>query len=374
MGKIALNYIYLSKKHAGGKDQVGLNLLKGFYELGVSKNLLVICFDYSEQIIKKIAPDIEVIALKSIEMNNELKRMAYTCWIETTQIPKMVKDYEINVLFHLNCNNGLRKLKCKSIVIPHDIKAVAHRVLADVKIPFYKYILYKVMYFLDFSHADCIIAISEFDKSEITTQYQKYARKVKRIYNPITTTEMIKKNDTSNYICALNLQFHHKNIITLIKAFERIKDITDYKLILIGNVPNRVSYLKEYVKEKKLESCIKFTGFISDEELYELFVNSKLYVNPTLYEGFGMTAVEAMILQVPTLVSNIKANVEVTKGLCDYYGPAEDDKALANKILECLNKDYTKDYLQHCSKAMVDEYNYINISKQYYELFREMEK
>lgn len=37
MGKIALNYIYLSRKHAGGKDQVGLNLLRGFFELGCTK-------------------------------------------------------------------------------------------------------------------------------------------------------------------------------------------------------------------------------------------------------------------------------------------------------------------------------------------------
>ena len=36
MKRILLNYIYLSRKHAGGKDQVGLNLLKGFYENGES--------------------------------------------------------------------------------------------------------------------------------------------------------------------------------------------------------------------------------------------------------------------------------------------------------------------------------------------------
>ena len=40
--KIALNYIYLSKHHSGGKDQVGLNLLKGLQEMGVTKQMAVI--------------------------------------------------------------------------------------------------------------------------------------------------------------------------------------------------------------------------------------------------------------------------------------------------------------------------------------------
>ena len=54
-GLIALNYIYLSPQHAGGKDQVGLNLLKGFQDSGDAKRMCVICFDYSYNIIKKIS-------------------------------------------------------------------------------------------------------------------------------------------------------------------------------------------------------------------------------------------------------------------------------------------------------------------------------
>ena len=51
MQNIALNYIYLSKSHAGGKDQVGLNLLKGFYENNVTKDMIVFCYNYSAEII-----------------------------------------------------------------------------------------------------------------------------------------------------------------------------------------------------------------------------------------------------------------------------------------------------------------------------------
>ena len=78
MRKIALNYIYLSKNHAGGKDQVGLNLLKGFYELGYTKSMMVFCFDYSRELILSIAPDVKVISIPcKARGNSELVKMAY---------------------------------------------------------------------------------------------------------------------------------------------------------------------------------------------------------------------------------------------------------------------------------------------------------
>lgn len=371
MGLVALNYIYLSEKHAGGKDQVGLNLLRGFYEQGKTKNMLVICYEYTKSVILKYAPDVKIIALKNPKIQNELGRMLSICYVNSVVIPKLIKKYRIRVLYHLSCNNGLRKLKTKSIVIPHDIKAVSHRVLANVKIPFIKHFIYKVMYAVDFKHADCIIAISNTDKGEISKYYPSVKNKIVRIYNPIDFERKVidgekKKKD----IVAINLQFHHKNVITLIKAFELIKDKTECNLILIGNVPDRVKYLKEYVASHNLDDRIIFKGFVEDEERNYLLENCRLYVNPTLYEGFGMTAVEAIILGVPTLVSKIPTNYEVTQGLCEYYYPPEDEKVLAEKLIECLNKKYSSDVLEESSKRIYELYNYRHISKLYLRLFR----
>lgn len=372
---IALNYLYLSKNHAGGKDQVGLNLLKGFYENKLIDNMIVICYRYSTEIIQTIAPGIQMIILKNGKQRNELTRLLELCYNNTFKIPRIIKKYDIGLIYHLSCNNGLRKLPTKSIVIPHDIKAVAHRVLANVKVPFYKYLMYRAQYYIDFKHADYIIAISDTDKNEIKKYYPKFKDKVKRIYNPIDINPLKiedKQFVTKKYICAINLQFHHKNIITLIKAFDLIKDQVDCELLLIGNVPERVKYLKEYVQQNNLESRIKFLGFVKDEELRNILIGSSLYVNPTLYEGFGMTAVEAMILRVPTLISKIPTNYEITEGLCEYYYPAEDEKALARKLLECLNKTYEQDKLEKISAQIYNSYNYRYISKEYFDFFKQI--
>lgn len=302
-----------------------------------------------------------------------MQRMLWTCWINTFLIPSILKKKKAELIFHLGCNNGLRKYKIRSVTIPYDIKAVAHRVLANVKIPLYKYLLYKVLYYSDFKHADYIVAMSEVDKEEIAKYYHRFANKIIKIYIPIDVKRQEKDyNCKENYLVALNLQFHHKNIITLIRAYEKIKDKIDYKLYLMGNVPKRVSYLVDYVKAHNLEDKIIFTGFLPEQELQYRFVNSALYINPTLYEGFGMTAVEAMIYRVPTLVSKIPTNYEITQGMCEYYEPPEDVDSLAKKILECINKKYDRDKLEEISKKILNLYNYSNISEEYYNKFCEI--
>jgi glycosyltransferase involved in cell wall biosynthesis len=375
MKKIALNYIYLSRQHAGGKDQVGLNLLKGFQENGYAKDMYVICYDYSVDTLKSISRDIHILSIPAPNQKSELRRMLGNLLTNTFIIPKLLKREGIDLIFHLDCNNGLRKFDEISIVIPHDIKAIAHRDLPGLHIPFYKYWLYKIMYALDFKHADKIIGISDVDKGELQKYYPRYKNKVVRIYDPIDITpskEIVKKHDPN--IVAINLQFHHKNIITLIKAFELIKDEIDEDLVLVGNVPKRVNYLKEYVIEHGLGDRIKFTGFVTDEERNHLLQRCKLYVAPTLFEGFGMVSVEAMISGVPTLVSEIPTNYEVTQGLCDYYEPAESPQALANKMLICLRRELDETYLLNSAKFLYDMYNYIHISEEYYKLLSETEQ
>lgn len=370
--KIALNYIYLSKHHSGGKDQVGLNLLKGLYENGVTKDMAVICYPFSVDIIRKIAPDIEIITVKGEGGGSELKRMLQVCMTNTVQIPKVIKRHNIRLVYHLSYNNGLRKLPAKTVMIPHDIKQIAHRKLANVTVPMYKYILYRIMYALDYRHNDKIIAISEFDKGEMYQYYGKYKDKIIRIYNPVCveTKEIVTEKEP--FIMAMNLQFHHKNILTLLKAYEKIMDEVEEKLYLVGSVPERVHYLKDYVKEHHMENRVEFTGFVPDEQVVEMLSKTKLYVNPTLFEGFGMPAVEAMIYGAPVLLSGIPANREVTKERVRYYEPPEDAHQLAERIKQALHTPVSVQELKTNAITMQEAYHYRRIAEEYYRLFLEM--
>lgn len=375
MRKYALNYLYLSKNHAGGKDQVGLNLLKGFYENNYSKEMLVICYDYSVKTILKNAPDIQIVSIKmpKLIVGNEFSRLAMLTYHNTFVLSKIIKKYDIKCIFHLSINNGLRKMKAKTIVLPHDIKQIICQKHKYLKIPLYKYLLYKILYFLDFNHADKIIAISKCDKDDIYECYPQFSHKVMQIYNPIKVNNIteLKPMISDKYIIAVNLQFAHKNIITLIQAYQKIYQELDFKLVLVGNLPKRVQFLKNYVNENNLEEYVLFTGFVSDRELYSWIKFASLYINPTLFEGFGMTAIEAMLLEVPVLVSKIPTNKETTLGLCNYYYPPDNIEELAQAIKKTLANLPDKISLSKIKSRIQNEYSYKVISEKYFCLFKD---
>jgi glycosyltransferase involved in cell wall biosynthesis len=368
---IALNYIYISEHHAGGKDQVALNLLHGFVSNGDTKQFVIFCYDYSADYIKKIAPDMKMEVIRSSKQKGEFFRLLHLLWVNTVMIPKLLKKSKATVIFHLAYNNGLRKFKATSITLPHDIKAISHRVIGKVKIPIYKYLLYKLMYHIDFKHADKIVAISDTDLQEMKRYFPRFQDKLVRIYNPIKVENIQEEEHKSikKDIVAINLQFHHKNVLTLIKAFEKIMNQIEDNLILVGDVPSRVEYLKKYVTEHNLEKRVIFTGFLSGKKKRYLLINCRLYVNPSLFEGFGMTAVEALILKAPTLLSRVSANYEVTKGLCRYYEPADSPDALAAALIEALEQDISPLVLDSAKREMLESYDYRLIANEYKKLF-----
>lgn len=367
----ALNFLYLRKQHSGGKDRFELNLLKGFQDIGVANQYEIICWDYSLQQLKQLAPDAFYRVLKYKENRFRDKHdVLYMLYPNTRFLKKIIKEDNITTLFHTGRVNGLRKLPARVITIPHDIRAVSYR----ENVSLFMHLTYKVLYAMDFRHADIVIAISDFDKQDIITFYPQYASKVRKIYNPIMTDEYILKKEKAEYICAINLQYKHKNIITLIKAYEIIKDRIPYKLILIGNVPQRVQYLKDYVNQNNLQNDVIFTGFIDDAELNRILMRTALYVNPSLFEGFGMTAVEAMLKQVPTLLSEIPANREVSLGLACYYDDIQNPEALAAAILNCLKNPPTEENLRNVDEAMRLQYDYTVIAKQYHNLLSGKDK
>ena len=368
---IAINLIYLSPNHDGGKDQVALNLLKGLQDNGTADQYEVICWDYSVKTLRNLAPDAQYRVLKSKKRyGDNALRMLQTMYINTLKLRKIIKEDHIQVLFHIRYINGLFKLPAKTVTIPHDIKDITHRVLGTEKIPYYKYFIYKIIYAFDFKHADAIIAISNFDKQEITSFYPQYAKKVKMIYNPILTDSYyLKIFDEKKYICAINCQYHHKNIITLIKAFEIIKKKIPYQLVLIGNIPPRVQYLKEYVEQHGLEQAVIFTGFISDEKVDKILSQTALYVNPSLFEGFGMTAVEAMMKKIPALVSDIPVNREVTFGFARYYDDLQNPEALAKAIMDCLDAPPDEKTLEQASEKLRYAFHYRKIAEEYHSFF-----
>lgn len=115
----------------------------------------------------------------------------------------------------------------------------------------------------------------------------------------------------------------HKNINRLIDAFKRIEDHDSdngLKLLLVGDYKDDPFFsaypqLKSQVNELGLNDKVSFTGFIPDDDLAYLYNAATLLVFPSLEEGFGLPAIEAMACGTPVAASR-------TGSLPEILGPA----------------------------------------------------
>ncbi len=376
-GNIGINCLSFDSLKRCGAEEVLLNLCKGFNYYGYENKLVFFCYESTKKNLELICPYAKyVIFSDRKKLKNTILSNIY---IQTVEFHKIYLKYNLKLIFFANAGIGLIKYRLPVIVLPHDIQSVSHPEIQVSKSKLKRIIykcFYKLFYTIDFLHAEKIIAISKTDEKEIVKFYSRYRNKVQCIYNPIDIFQNYTiEKEKENYIIAVNIQYKHKNAITLIKAFELVlNELTDMSLYLVGQESEWTQYLKGYVTKHNLNSKIHFLGFIPREELLSLWKKARLYVNPSLYEGFGMTSVEAVLLGVPTLLSNLPVNREVTQDLCYYFDNYKNADLLASQILNILKAPININELKENQKKLANRYDYKRISALYWKLFEQIGK
>lgn len=141
------------------------------------------------------------------------------------------------------------------------------------------------------------------------------------------------------YVLYIGSMYPHKNMERLIKAFKSLKSSYGFrgKLVLIGKESYFTKRLKEFVSKNGLDLEVFFpssshpNGYLSDRETIAFFRNARVYVFPSLKEGFGLSPLEAMALGIPVAVSNVSCMPEISGDGAIYFNPTDIDD-MARKI------------------------------------------
>lgn len=157
--------------------------------------------------------------------------------------------------------------------------------------------------------------------------------------------------------------YPHKNLEKFIKVFKLLekKGIAPY-FVLVGKMDYFFQRLKKYVKELKLSKRVKFLGYVSDEELKFLYQKAKLYVFPSLIEGFGLPPLEAMSQGLPVLSSNQSCLPEVLGHAAEYFNPKDLDN-MAEKLEYLLKNKETREMMREKGYQQVKKYKWINLAQ-----------
>jgi glycosyltransferase involved in cell wall biosynthesis len=143
------------------------------------------------------------------------------------------------------------------------------------------------------------------------------------------------------YILFLGTIQPRKNAIKLVQAFELLKE-SGYKgkLVLAGNIGWLADETLKVIKESPCAKDIVMTGYVSDDTRKTLYTYADVYVLPSLYEGFGVPAIEAMGCGAPVVVANNSSLPEVV-GEAGILFRENDPSDIARAIKE-IKKDREK--------------------------------
>jgi glycosyltransferase involved in cell wall biosynthesis len=132
-----------------------------------------------------------------------------------------------------------------------------------------------------------------------------------------------------------------KNLLTLVKAFEEILRSTSLhpQLVIAGKKGWLTSELFSHVKKSGVENRVRFTGYLTDEELRALYSSCRVFVYPSLYEGFGLPPLEAMACGAPVIASRIPSILEAVGPDAALLVSPTDVQALALSIVEILSDE-----------------------------------
>jgi len=212
------------------------------------------------------------------------------------------------------------RVKCASVITVHDLNFMRypHFLTRDAA-------RYYGQIDLAVRRADAIIAVSEATRadivrllgvpeSKITVIYEAAGPAFKPLEDPALMDRVRARFGVKgDFVLFVSTIEPRKNVPTLLRAFRQLLDDyrLDVQLVLAGQKGWLYEEVFELVSDLELEDDVRFVGRVSTEELVWLYNTARVLVAPSIYEGFGLTPLEAMACGTPVIVSNTSSLPEV---------------------------------------------------------------
>lgn len=200
----------------------------------------------------------------------------------------------------------------------------------------------KFFYQHGINRSQVIFTVSNFSKSRIKENLK--CNKEILIAPPALSPwfeKLPKSNEKTGSLLFVGNIKKHKGLRSLIIAYKKLLDSGfNTKLIIVGNADNfrtKDNELQQMISEFN-ENQIKFTGKISNEELYDYYKKANLLIQPSLYEGFGIPPLEAMTLGTNVILSDIPVFKEIYQDYPVTFFQVENSDDLAEKIQSAYDK------------------------------------
>lgn len=336
MEKIAIDLLWLRPGQVGGTESYIRNLLDGFSRVEEDFDFTLLVSLDNADTFKHYEKDTRFHLLTAhVESDNIAKRII---WQNLFQNRLLRKNGFLKCFEPVYCKpwlNGGIQYTC----VIHDLQALHYPEYH----PLHEVVYSRLCWRMDIMNAARMIAISHWVREDIEKVYHR--KDIEVIYNPI----LIKEHEVcdfiivgekyhitkGNFFYTVSQMIPHKNLQTLINVMDKIIHgnfgLPD-KLVISGVNGNAAEDLQKQIVKKGLQEAVILTGYIDNQQRNCLYQNCHTFLFPSVFEGFGMPPIEAMLFGTRVITTKCASIPEVTQGKACYV----DDPYDADEWIECL--------------------------------------
>ncbi|MBN8860472.1 MAG: N-acetyl-alpha-D-glucosaminyl L-malate synthase BshA [Sphingobacteriales bacterium] len=229
------------------------------------------------------------------------------------------------------------------------------------------------------NHSDAITAVSENLKEE-TYKIFNIEKDIQVIYNfvdvqrfrkkPIDAFRKVIAPDNERIIMHASNFRKIKRIEDVIYIFKKLNETIPSRLLLVGDGPER-PMAEALCRELDLCDDIRFVG--KQQDMEEIFAIADLFLLPSEYESFGLSALEAMAGGAPVVATNVGGLPEIIKqGENGYMGKVGDVDQMAQYAIDILKDDATFLKFRENARKQADRFDITRIVPQYEKLYEQL--
>ena len=205
--------------------------------------------------------------------------------------------------------------------------------------------------------ADLVVAVSQLTRNTVIHRYGVPPEKVKVVYNAVTRPEVErhyavpKLLQQEKRVLFLGRVTFQKGPEYFIEAAKLVLDKVPNTRFFMAGSGDMLSQLVRRAGQLRIGHRFHFSGFLRGEQVNRMFALSNLYVMPSVSEPFGITPLEAMLYDVPVLVSRQSGVAEVLRHAlkADFW----DVRDMADKICAVLNHEaLARELVRNCRDEM----------------------
>ncbi|MEI6752666.1 MAG: glycosyltransferase family 1 protein [Paludibacter sp.] len=220
--------------------------------------------------------------------------------------------------------------------------------------------------------ADKIIAVSCNTRDDLVNKWGINQNKIEVIYHgadKLMTDIPLERIYDFPYLLYVGTRFEFKNFQRFYKVFLRLNHIYSDLRLVCTNLPFSDKENKQFTADKIIDKIKHISA--TELQLSMLYRDAEAFVYPSVYEGFGMPLLEAMLYQCPIALSNTSSFPEIAQDAGSYFDPYNEDEMFyaIKKLLE--NSELKKTIIKN-GNARVSQFSWEKTAKQHFSVYQSL--